>query len=135
MTFLIELIFVLLVSAFVIYLEHEKHGLTKEICRLAEQAHTEAAIAQRRLYLAWKDGYTVPPLPDAAAVEADNTVPLIPVLQELVDDWESPQARAAQQAVIQQQLAMGKTQMEVYNALVPQAVDATAPETAVEVGQ
>lgn len=51
----------------------------------------ELRIAQDRLLHAWRDDRAViPPRP----VEVEPQKPLPPELQELVNEWESPQARA-----------------------------------------
>jgi hypothetical protein len=134
MSFLLELLFVAIVAAVVCYLAYENNVLVHNVTTLAHQAHKEAELAQRRLYLAWKDGYSVPAVPESAK-EPETTVPLIPELQELVDDWDLPQAQAAQLAVIRQQLATGKTLKEVYYALMPHDVPESDSDVTIEVGQ
>lgn len=100
--------------------------------RETEAARARENVAHNRLIGAWKTGYAVPPAeaaPTALAPE-EQTTPLLPMLQDLVDDWDAPGARAAQLEVIRQRLREGKSQLEVYNELVP--VTAIVPEMAVE---
>lgn len=64
--------------------------------RELERTRSELALAQERLYLAWKDGYAVPSTREAQAEASGPEV--VEPFPPLVDDWLS-QWDAAGQAV------------------------------------
>lgn len=64
----------------------------------------ELATAQDRLVHAWREpGVTIPPRP----IEVKPVEKLAPALQECIDEWESPEARAAEEARIRKMLDSG----------------------------
>lgn len=80
--------------------------------RERERALAREREANERLLAARKEGFDIPPLPEAI-VEVE---PLIPELQALVDDWEGEGAKAMERK-IRSMMADGKTQAEIARLL------------------
>jgi len=78
------------------------------------RAEERMLVAQERLYAAWKDGYSIPAPPDPPPPPPE---PLIQGLQDLISDWETPEAQQAQEKVIRKMLADGYTQSTILNML------------------
>lgn len=81
------------------------------------ETYAELKIANDRLYAAWKEEYKIPEASQVVDAPDEALEPFIPELVEEVESWESPEAKASQTRWIRSQLALGKTQMEVWNAL------------------
>ena len=67
--------------------------------------------AHNRLYGAWQSGATIPAAPEAA--EPVVVTPLPPELQELVDEWTSPDVRASVEDRIRRLQGRGLTPGEI----------------------
>lgn len=88
----------------------------RQLERERAEAVAEAREARERLFLAWKEGYTIPAPPEPEPVPEPA---LIPALQAHIDAWEEESAKAAQEKIIRQMLEAGKTQSEVATILGP----------------
>jgi hypothetical protein len=94
----------------------ERTLLSRKLERERDAALAAARESNERLIAAKLAGAEVPPPMEAPPPAED---PLIPELEALIADWETPAAQEQQRRLIRQQLAFGKTQTQVLRELSP----------------
>lgn len=89
---------------------------TREDLRVARERGSELF---ERLIAARKEGYEIPREAPAPAPAPEPESELAPKLLEIVNDWESEDARAAQREVIKQYKRAGLSDLEIVRRLMP----------------